>query len=109
MANSRVRRGRKSQDLLAEWFNRHGWGEAEAIAASLPGRDIKGMPDLAPEVKATRGLPGVSALKQAKANAGKDLAFVIYRPPGYGEARIAEWLVSLDLDDFTQLLLAAGY
>lgn len=104
MANARVRRGRKTQDLLAEFWRKAGWKGAEAIAASLPGRDVKGMPGWAPEAKATKNISFQAALKQARANAGGDIPFVVYRPPGYGEAKIGEWVVALDLETFTQLM-----
>lgn len=109
MANSRVSRGRQSQELLAQWFRDHGWLNAQSRAASLPGVDIYGMPYLAPEVKATAGQDFCGALRQAKANAGTDLPFVIYRPKGRGPERIAEWLVIFSLEDATALLKGAGY
>lgn len=130
MANARVSRGRKTQQLLAGWFRSHGWVGAESRPASLPGSDVYGMPGLAPEVKATAGQDLTGALRQAKRNAsatcvfhGKnvpvpldeditctcDLAFVIYRPNGYGPEKIGQWLVAFSLEDATQLLKEAGY
>lgn len=109
MTNSRVSRGRQSQELLAQWFRERGWPNAQSRAASLPGVDVFGMPYLAPEVKATAGQDFTGALKQAKANAKGDLPFVVYRPKGRGPERISEWLVIFSLDDATDLLVQAGY
>jgi hypothetical protein len=110
MANSRVRRGRDTQNRVAQWFRDHGWPKAESRAASLPGIDIMHMDGLAPEVKATPGdLTG--ALRQAYKNATPmhELPFVVWRPNGYGPERIAEWPVVIRLDEFTHLLRDAGY
>lgn len=104
MANARVSRGRKTQQLLADWFRSHGWVGAESRPASLPGTDIYGMPGLAPEVKATAAQDFTGALRQAKANAKGDLPFVIYRPKGYGPEKISQWLVVFSLEDATNLL-----
>lgn len=108
MATARVTRGRKTQELVAEWFRARGWPNAKSRAASLAGADIYDVP-FAPEVKATAGQDFTGALRQAKANAGGKLPFVIYRPKGYGPERIADWLVVFTLFDATQLLQKAGY
>lgn len=98
MANSRVRRGRETQELLAaRWRVKGLFPDAEAIAASLAGRDVKNTPDWAVEVKATAKNDVLAALRQAAANAADDWPVVIYRPPGYGAARIEEWVVSMNL------------
>lgn len=104
MANARVSRGRRSQELLAEWFRNRGWPQAKSRPASLPGTDIYDMPGLAPEVKATAGQDFTGALRQAKANANGAIPFVIYRPKGYGPEKIGQWLVVFDLETATQLL-----
>lgn len=110
MTNSRVSRGRKTQELLAEWFRGHGFPNARSRAASLPGTDLEGTPYLAVEVKATAAQDFTGALRQASANAKKtDLPVVIYRPRGYGPEKIQDWLVVLSLKDATDLLRVAGY
>jgi hypothetical protein len=108
MTNSRVARGRRTQELVADWFRRHGWPDAESRAASLPGIDVMKMPGLCPEVKATPG-DITGALKQAHRNRGDGLPFVVWRANGYGEERIEQWAVIFRLDDATALLKAAGY
>jgi hypothetical protein len=70
--------------------------------------DILNMVGLAPEVKATPG-DNTGALRQAVKNRGDGLPFVVWRPNGYGESRIAEWPVIFTLEDASRLLREAGY
>jgi hypothetical protein len=109
VTSQRVSRGRKTQELAAERFRSEGWSDAWSRPASLPGVDIPGLSGLAPEVKATEGQDFTGALRQAKKNAGSDLPFVIYRPRGYGEERINDWVVALRFEDMIKLLKKAGY
>ena len=108
MPNSRVTRGRQSQELAAAWFRKHGWFNAQSRAASLGGVDIMGMLGWAPEVKATAKGDLTGALRQAAKNAqDHETPFVIYRPHGYGPERIGEWLVAIRLSDFTEMMRLA--
>ncbi len=106
MPTPRVSRGRKTQELVAEYFRKRGWPDARSSPASIPGRDILYMPGLAPEVKASndKNFSMTGSLKQARANAGDDLPFVIYRPRGFGPEKIGDWVVLIDLDWFVTLL-----
>lgn len=108
MANARVARGRRSNTVAAEYFKPE-WPEATPTFGSEPGRDIKGMLGLAPEVKARRDFAPTTWLLQAEKNADGDLAFVIVRPDGAGEKTVGNWLVCLRLAEFKALLLEAGY
>lgn len=110
MANARVSRGRRTQELLAEWLRNHAWPSAKSRPASLAGTDIYDAGLLAPEVKATAGQDFTGALRQARANAQPDqVPFVVYRPKGYGPEKISQWLVVFDLETATELLQKAGY
>lgn len=110
MATPRVSRGRKTEDLLADWYREHGWAFAERTPAGLPGRDITGMPGLAPEVKARKGFSPLAWTRQASKNAGwGDRPYVVMRCNGQGEAQIGEWIVLRQLRDDTQLLIDSGY
>ena len=104
MTSSRVSRGRKTQQIAAEYLQSV-FPNAESLAASLPGKDIKNTPGWAFEVKARRGFSPAEWLKQAKKNAIADVPVVIMRPDGYGEARIADWITFLSLEDFRYILL----
>lgn len=104
MPSSRVSRGRKSQELVAQWFREHGFERAQSRPASLPGVDITGLTWFAPEVKATAGQDFTGALRQARANAGSKYPLVIYRPKGYGPEKIDDWLVVFSLKDATELM-----
>ena len=104
MASARVARGRRSQALLAEWFQARGWPDAKAREASLPGVDVYDMPGWAPEVKATEGQDFTGALRQARANSGDDIPFVVYRPRGYGPEKIGKWVAAMDLEVLTAVM-----
>jgi hypothetical protein len=103
LATGRVSRGRKSQQIAAD-FLRPVFPEAEGIAASLPGRDILKTPDWAIEVKATKDFNPTAFMKQAMANGGDDWAFSIYRPKGYGEAKVSEWIALTTLGEMRGLI-----
>lgn len=105
MANSRVARGRKTQSLIADWFRAHGWPSAKAIEAFLPGADVTGVDGYSIEIKATSKGDLLAALRQAQANAiDCQTPIVIWRPNGYGETRIGEWVVAIRLQNFTDLI-----
>ena len=106
---SRKARGSQTQNAAANWFRTNGWPYAEPVGAGRPGRDITGTPGLACEVKARRDLRPSEWVRQATNGAGGDLPFVVHRPDGMGPASIADWPVTLRLEDFTALLRAAGY
>jgi hypothetical protein len=109
VANARVTRGRATERLAAGWYNDRGWPDAEAVAASTSGHDIKRMPGLAPEVKARTGFDPLAWTRQASRNAQGRMPFVVMRCNGQGEAQIAEWLVIRQLGHDTDLLIQAGY
>lgn len=105
MANSRVARGRKTQSLIADWFRAHGYPKAKAVEAFLPGADVTGVDGFSIEIKATSKGDLLAALRQADANAIEcQTPLVIWRPNGYGETRIGEWVVAMRLQDFTTLI-----
>jgi hypothetical protein len=108
MVTARQARGRKTAKILAAYWRRW-WPHATALEGSSPGVDIMHMDGLAPEVKATSGVPLLAALRQAHANAGDRLAFVVWRPDGYGIARTPDWVMAFTVEDGTDLLLRAGY
>src|SRR6266487_3938419 len=99
---SRKRRGSQTQTAAAQWFAAHGWPYAESAGAGRPGSDITGIPGLACEVKARRELRLIPWLRQAAT--GHGLSFVVHRPDGMGPAAIADWPVTMRLEDFTELL-----
>lgn len=108
MSRSRVSRGRATQRIVAAWFATHGWPFAYSKGAGESGIDVENMAGLSPEVKATPG-DVTGALLQAVRNRGGGVPFVVWRPNGYGPERLASWPVIVRLDDFTDLLHAAGY
>lgn len=111
MANARVRRGRKTQDLIAErWVQMGLFPEAEAVPASLPGVDIRKTPGYSVEVKARKNFDPVAALRQATTNTMVgDIPVVIVRPNGLGPASMNRWIVCLYLQDFEYLVAVDRY
>ena len=108
-ATSRKRRGSETQNAVAEWYRQHGWPYAESAGAGRSGVDVTGMIGLGPEVKARRELRLVEWLRQACKRPTSLLPFVVHRPDGMGPASIADWPVTMRLEDHTRLLRAAGY
>lgn len=105
MAVPRVRRGRETEDMVAERWQENGlFPEAESIAASLPGRDIKNTPGFAVEVKARTNFSPLAWARQAAANAGYDFPVVVIRPNGMGKASLALWPVMMNMSTFEELV-----
>lgn len=105
MATARVRRARKTEDLLAaRWRQLELFPDAESIAASLPGRDVKNTLGFAVEVKARRKFNPIAWIKQSKANADGDWPVVVMRPDGMGEASMGKWLVFMELETFEEMV-----
>lgn len=109
MAKPRTARGRESEAVSAAYYRKNGFPHADRVPASLPGRDITGMPGLAPEVKARRDFNPLAWIRQARKNAGQDVPYVILRCDGQGPEHVGEWLVIRRLEDDTKLLRQAGY
>jgi hypothetical protein len=106
MANARVRRGRKTQDLVADRI-RHLFPDAEGVPASMGGVDIKNTPGLAIEVKATANITLPAWLRQARKNSTNNaLPCVVYRPVGAGITTIDDWGVVISFGDFVKILEA---
>lgn len=108
MASQRVRRGRETEQLVADYLSAI-FPAATRIPASLPGRDILNTPGIAVEVKARRGLDITGWLKAAVKNRSGEKPILIFRPDGYGEARIDSWPAVLPLEFLVELLYEAGY
>jgi hypothetical protein len=105
MATPRVSRGRRIQALATIYFQQNGWVSAENTPASLPGKDVTGMPSWAPEVKGTRDNPLPAALRQAAKNAEPgETPLVVWCPDGYGEAKIDDWVVAFRFKDAVELM-----
>lgn len=116
MSTTRVRRGRQTQAIAAKFLNERGWPQAEPVEPFFPGRDLKHMGRLAVEIKATAASPFPGALTQAARHANEgdltvdgDLAIALWRPPGFGPERVAEWVLALRFGDGAVVLRAAGF
>lgn len=108
-SRSRVARGRATNTLAAEYWAANGFPGCASTWGSQPGRDVKFMLGLAPEVKATSDGDILAALRQAEKNSDGDLPFVLWRPDGYGPEKIDQWVMAFRNNVGTRLLRAAGY
>jgi hypothetical protein len=109
---TRRQRAYDTERAVAAHFAASGWPHAVPVGAGRPGTDVTGMPGLLCEVKARRDFRPVEWLAQhaLPAAAGRVAhMFVVFRPDGYGPAKIGSWGVMMRLDDFTKLLREAGY
>ncbi len=103
-------RGRESEFIIARLYQRFGAPLAEAVPKFLPGRDIRRIPNVAPEVKSSRDFEPLAWTRQAAKNAlPGEIPVVHYRPNGYGETRVDDWPIVMRTIDFMNLLVAAGY
>lgn len=104
MTEHRVRRGNRSQRLVAEWWNAHGHPTAYPAGSGQSGKDVRRLAGHSVEVKARRGFAPLRALKQARANSEPgDLAYALLRMDGQGED-VGEWLFVAQLKDIASLL-----
>ena len=101
MANAKVNRGRRTQNVcVVNWLREHGWPDAKGTYGSEPGKDIQaGVEPHAIEVKARYFFNPMEWLKQSRRNAGPgEIPCVIVRMNGQGE-NAGEYLVFRRLED----------
>ena len=106
-SQSRKARGMRTQLVVAQYFQAHGWPHAESAGSGRPGRDVLGVAGLSVEVKARRDLRIPQWLRQAAGYEG--LPVLIHRPDGMGEASVDDWPFTVRFADGIKLLLEAGY
>lgn len=102
MTASRTRksRGMRTQVVAAD-FLRPVYPDVWSVPAGYSGADLKKTPGLAIEVKATSRFTPLEWMRQAVRNAAEgELPAALYRPNGYGEARVSEWLILQRFGDF---------
>jgi len=116
LANSRVSRGRKTEQIVADFLSNPGpFPSAERRPASLPGSDIINTPGYSIEVKARRAFNPKAWVKQADDAAEKysaehpdeeypPLPVVIMRPDGMGETTVMQWPVFMMLNDWVWMV-----
>jgi hypothetical protein len=109
VTGTRTVRGRETERLIAQDLRANGALNASAVAASLGGRDILGVPGLAIEIKSRKSLDIQASLRQAQRNAGSDLPLVVVRFNGQGPAHIDQWGMFAYWGTCKTLLREAGY
>lgn len=110
MTNSRRRRGRNTEKMVADFLKENGWPYAEATSASAPGTDITGVLGVDIEVKARQGFP-VKATMRQQSNRLKEgqIAVAVLRQNGSGEKDLESWPAVVTLETLILLLKKAGY
>lgn len=104
VTDSRVSRGRKTQVIAADYL-KPVFPEAESLAASLPGKDIKNTPNWACEVKARREFKPTEWAKQmSERDRDDEWSICIMRPDGYGPERVQKWLTFMLFEDMRALI-----
>jgi hypothetical protein len=106
-SQSRKRRGRDTEHMVASWFAGHGWPGAHATGAGTPGDDILGVP-FSVEVKARRGLDLPALLTQMSKRNPDRYGVGVLRLNGHGLSTLPDWPVVMTLSTFTRLAHAAG-
>lgn len=105
MTNSRVSRGRESEQAVADFLRRYPrFANARRNPASLSGKDILDVPGIAIEVKARRAFNPKEWAKQAHKNSNGEMPVVVMRPDGMGPATVNEWPTFMTLDWWSSLV-----
>lgn len=108
--NKRVDRGRESQEIVAARLRELGLVHARSRSASLPGADIESVPGLHFEIKGTeKPIPGKWTKENALRAGEGELPLVVWRPRGYGPAKLDDWPVMLRWGDLVPMLAELGY
>lgn len=108
VVTTRKSRGAESQRAVAAYFASNGWPYCTDAGAGRSGADLLNLPGLYCEIRARRELRISEWVRATSKLAGPDLGFVVCRPDGMGPASVADWPVSLRLQDFVGLLARAA-
>jgi hypothetical protein len=103
----RRQRAWETQRAVAGYLATNGWPFATDVGAGRPGCDILGVPGISIEVKARRDFSPLAWVRQAGKQAGVPVC--VHRPDGMGPATVAQWPVTMRLEDLVTLLRQAGY
>ncbi len=106
MTAARVRRGRRTEHVLAGYLREHGFPYAEAAPAFAPGRDLRGIVGWSIECKARGEFRPTTWVKEAASRPGLPVA--VLRPNGTGEDA-ARFLAVLPVGVLVDLMRQAGY
>lgn len=107
---SRRRRGRETELIMANYLKQNGWLYAEATSASAQGTDVTGVVGVDWEMKARTGFPVKEAMKQQAKRAKEGIIpIAVLRQNGQGESDIDNWPAVMPLSVAIHLLKEAGY
>lgn len=95
----------ETEELAEQWYRAHGWPYAtrRGRAGHI---DIVNMDECAPEVKSGK----VFETRWLKTPPPDGIIkWILWRPPRFGPASVADWPMVFRHDDGTRLLRKAGY
>lgn len=112
--NRSGRKGWAGEAPVLAWFQGRGFHRTYRMRTqgAADKGDIGGIDEACIEVKNHGVYKFAEWMKETaveKANAGARVGALVIKPKGVGEKNIRDWWVTMTLEDFTQLLIDAGY
>ena len=114
MANPAGKKGYAGEAPVKDYLVSRGFHRAYRLRTqgSMDKGDIGGIDRVVLEVKNVAKYALSQWMRETrteKKNAGAETAALVIKPKGVGETRVSEWWAVLTLEDYTQLLIDAGY
>jgi hypothetical protein len=114
MSNPAGKKGWIGEAPVAAYLIKRGFYRAYRLRAhgSMDKGDIGGIDDVAIEIKNHGTYSLATWMKETfreKTNAGAKLGALVIKPKGVGPASVEKWWVMMTMEDFTQLMIDAGY
>lgn len=114
MSNPAGKKGWIGEAPVVAWLEKKGFYRAYRMRSQgvHDKGDVGGIDDVAIEIKNQGTYTLATWMKETlreKTNAGAKLGALVIKPKGVGPANVENWWVMMTLEDFTQLMIDAGY
>jgi hypothetical protein len=114
MANVNKRKGDITEVSTRAWYRDHGfpWTARTRAGYTRDAGDLHLCPGAIAQVKNCRVLrwqEWFQQLKDQRAEAKADIAWLVVKRPGLGSTNVGQWLAVMTVEDHAALLRAAGY